>query len=267
MLDRATPCSEGGRFVGYVGACVDVQDRRDLDKARNSFLSLMAHEMRSPLSALSTYVEMVRRKVDTGHMPATAMLGKMLRQVRTFSRLITDLSTTAKLEDGRSLDIIPEAMDLEPWLREQVGLFVEESGLGQPDEDPPHAIAIDIEPGNHSVVADGNRMAQALRCVLDNAYKFSPQGGELRVRMYSDGHDRLIAISDPGIGIVSEEIPLVTRRFFRGQNADPKNFRGMGLGLFFAHEILTAHGGHIDVRSTLGVGSTVILVLPRGSIA
>lgn len=265
IVDHAVPRFEEGGFAGFIGACMDVQDRRELDKAKNSFLSMMAHEMRSPLSALSTYVELVRRKVDAGQMPAVATLGKMLRQVRTFSRLITDLSTTAKLEDGRTLDILPEEMELAPWLSEQVALFIDESGVGEVDADPKQTLVVEVEPGAHIVVADGNRLAQALRCVLDNAHKFTPLGGELRVRLCKEGDDQLLSVADPGIGIPDGEVAFVTRRYFRGSNVDPKNFRGMGLGLFFTHEIVGAHGGRLEISSTAGRGTTVTIRLPRAA--
>ncbi len=265
VIDRGVPHSSDDALVCYMGACMDVQEGRDLDKAKNSFLSTMAHEMRSPLSALSTYLEMVRRKVETGQLPAAQMLGKMLRQVRTFSRLITDLSTTARLEDGRSLDILPEGMELEPWLTEQVAMFVDETGIGESDADPKVSLVVEVLPGAHAVVADGNRLAQALRCILDNAQKFTPEGGEIRVRLVAEPAGTAISVCDPGIGMIPDEQALVTRRYFRGSNADPKNFRGMGLGLFFAHEIVSAHGGRIEIASALGKGSTVTIRLPKGT--
>ena len=260
MYDSAVPYDgDDGKFAGFVGSCIDIQERRDLDVSKTSFLTLMAHEMRTPLSVLATYVEVVRRKVELGQAPPTLTLEKMLRQVRVFARLITDLSSVARLEEGRPIEVNPAPMDLAAMFTETVQGFAE---LLETGEYATHTVAMEVAPGPQPILGDENRLAQAIRSFLDNAKKYSPNGGEIVAKLETRDGGYALSVTDRGIGIPADELAKITRRYFRGSNADPKNFSGVGLGLAFAYEIAAAHGGRLETVSTLGKGTTITLVLP-----
>ena len=109
---------------------------------------------------------------------------------------------------------------------------------------------------------DPGRIAQLLENLVENAVKYSPEGGAVQVKVWREGRWNLLSVTDRGIGIPAAELPLVFSRFYRGTNVDDRRFSGMGLGLFICRAIAEQHGGTISVTSTPGKGSTFVVKLP-----
>jgi signal transduction histidine kinase len=117
------------------------------------------------------------------------------------------------------------------------------------------------------VWADRLRLEQVFAGLLDNAVKYSPQGGTIRIVLEDRDDMHCVRFEDPGIGIPPNEIPSLTRRFFRGSNAPRESFPGLGLGLCFAGEIIGRHGGLLTFRSELDKGTQATVCLPSRDLA
>jgi len=112
------------------------------------------------------------------------------------------------------------------------------------------------------VQGDAERLEQVLVNVLQNAIKYSPEGGQIRVAVRRDGQEARVSVKDPGIGVPKEEQARLFQRFFRAGNATTRNYSGLGIGLFVANEIVRRHGGRFEVESEVGSGSTFTICLP-----
>jgi signal transduction histidine kinase len=124
-------------------------------------------------------------------------------------------------------------------------------------------VSVDFVPIEHEVTAifDRERVMQVASILLDNAVKYTPDGGNITVSVGEEDGSVALAVSDTGVGISQDQLPLVFERFYRADSARAEE--GVGLGLSIARQIAEAHGGTIKVRSKLGVGSTFVLLLPR----
>ncbi len=116
--------------------------------------------------------------------------------------------------------------------------------------------------GSVAVVGDRRRLAQVVDNLLENAVKYSPKGGEIRLAVWSQAGEANLTVSDSGIGIPQQDLPYVFQRFHRGTNVDDRRFAGLGLGLAIARGIVEEHGGRIRVASTSPAGTTVAICLP-----
>ena len=125
-------------------------------------------------------------------------------------------------------------------------------------------VSVEFVPIEHEVTAtfDRERVMQVASILLDNAVKYTPEGGSVTVRVVEEDGGVALAVSDTGVGISEDQMPLVFERFYRADSARAEE--GVGLGLSIARQIAEAHGGTIEARSKLGVGSTFVLLLPRG---
>jgi signal transduction histidine kinase len=217
---------------------------------------MMAHELRSPLQALSILVEVMRRESELGQPPARGRFLKVKAQLDRLSRLITDLTESSQVA---SLPMCLEPLDLENL----VELAVEaRSQKMKAEGDSRHTITFRPEERPFPVVGDRNRLEQVFQSLLDNALKYSPRGGTIDVAMRSQNGWHSVSISDPGIGIPPEELESVGQRFFRASNASWRDFPGLGVGLALAREFVKRMRGELRIESTLDRSTRVIVTLP-----
>jgi signal transduction histidine kinase len=242
ILDRGAPFSDGrGRFAGYIGSCIDIDERRLADRDRAVFLSMLAHEMRSPLTTLRL---LLSRQLGGQ--------GRAKSQIDRLERLISDLAETGRIEEGRGLSLSLGAVDLADLARRIVEV---KAAAGRA------RLTLEAADAPFAVHGDAGRLEQVLTNVVENALKYSPNDGPVRLQLRTQAREHRLAVVDSGIGIAPEDLPLVSRRYFRARNA--RSMGGVGLGLAIGREIIEAHGGRIEVESQLGRGTTVTLVLPR----
>lgn len=266
LFDRGVPFSdERGQFAGFIGSCVDVHERHEAEAAKTQFLAMTAHELRTPVQSIALYVEGLRRKVAAGQPVKDEMFVRLQRQIARFTALARDLAEVARLEQGQGMTLDFEAMDLAELVRETC-VFHEEALALSPKSI--HTIHVRVAPGVYRIRGDRIRLGQVLSNLLDNALKYSPEGGTIEVDVFDDKDGaRVVSVKDPGIGIPAGEVAMVTRRYFRASNAPQMKFAGMGLGLSLSREIIERHGGLLEIRSDLGKGTIVSLVLPPGEIS
>ena len=243
----------------------DVTERARLEKRlveasrlKSEFLANMSHELRSPLNAIIGFAELMHRgKAGPVSDEHREYLGDILASSRHLLLLINDVLDLAKVESGR-MEFVPERVDIEELadeVRDVVRGLIVNRDL---------TITVDVDPAVDTVDIDASRTRQILYNFISNAIKFTPDGGAIRVRVVGDGPDRFrIEVEDTGVGIAPED---VSRLFVAFEQLDPgasKRYAGTGLGLALTKRIAEAQGGHVDVRSAPGGGSTFSVTLPR----
>ena len=267
LFDRGVPFwDDTGAFAGFIGSCVDVHERRMADQMKTTFLSLISHELRTPVTSMSTFLEVALRKASRGEPVDAVVLGRLKSQSDKFAELVRELSDAARLEESVPLALRRGTVELDALVREEVAQMKAEA-TSRVWAETVHTFELRVEPGTYQVRGDGRRLAQVLGNLLHNAMKYSPSGGAIRVVLVQEGPRCRLSVQDVGIGIPDEDIPRVMRRYFRAGNAPPENYPGLGLGLALSKEIAEQHGGSLHLESRLGVGTTVTLELPLGGPA
>jgi two-component system CheB/CheR fusion protein len=259
LFDRGVPFEVDGEFAGFIGSCVDIQDRKQAEANRRTTLSMLAHELRTPLAALQTYLDVIQAKVVS--MIDASTFDKVARQVHRLSKLIDDLSDTARVEGGQQLSCSKKAMDLGEVGSHVAGTYREIV----PRRPVSLCFEADIAPGTYPMFGDPDRIEQVLINILENACKFSAADGLVTLRIFQDGDAHRIEVRDRGIGISAADLPFVTRPYFRASNAHANQYPGAGMGLAIASEIIAQHEGRLVITSEPGKGTEVTITLPRST--
>jgi PAS domain S-box-containing protein len=264
VFDRGVPFEDGqGRFAGFIGSCVDVHEHEVGKREKTNFLMMMAHEQRTPLSALKMFVASMAFRAKHGEPLTDEMFWRLNSQIDRFARLVDMLSETARLEDGRVLELVREPLDLRE-LVERVMRFRAESIASRSDHGQArHEIKLLGDARPCHVFGDALRLEQVFINLLDNAVKYSPKGGSVHVSITPVDTRYEVAVTDCGIGIPSEDLPALTQRYFRARNVSSEHFPGLGIGLSLCKEILEQHGGSMTVTTALQKGTTVRVFVPN----
>ncbi|MDP9458089.1 MAG: HAMP domain-containing histidine kinase [Actinomycetota bacterium] len=217
------------------------------------FVADASHELRTPLTNIEGYSEMLRQWALRDPETAGESVEAIEAESRRMRGLVEGLLALARGDEGPPLK--PETQDLGALTAEAVRSARAAAG---------GKVAVEYEPpGRGEVVAvcDRTRIGQALSVLLDNAIKYTPEGGEVRVEARTREEVAELEVSDTGAGIPAEQLPLVFERFYRGDSARTRG--GAGLGLAIARQIAEAHGGSIEARSEPGKGSAFVLRIPK----
>jgi PAS domain S-box-containing protein len=236
------------------------QEAQAAVKARDRFVSIASHELRTPIARVKGYAEMVLAAHADGDL-TDEMLQRSLRRINHASDrltvLVRDLLDVSKISAGNHLPLRVQTLDLTELLREIVGRYQEHiSGAGH--------LLLDIVGTPASVSADPDRIEQVLTNLLDNALKYSPDGVELHVRIQPKARGVLLEVQDHGIGLPPEAAERIFEPFSRATNAEQLQITGMGLGLYICRNIIEQHRGRIWARSAgEGTGTLISIWLPQ----
>jgi two-component system, OmpR family, sensor kinase len=231
-------------------------------RAREDFLSVAAHELKTPLTSLRGMAQLALRRFrrDGGLAPERleGALRTMDAQSAKLSRLVEQLLDVSRIERGR-LALVREEVDLVRLVRD--------TAQHAQDLTARHTIRVEVPPEPVVAPADALRLEQVLTNLLDNAVKYSPDGGDVEVILARSGYGWLeIAVRDHGVGIVPEERERVFERFYQVDRL--AHAPGLGIGLHVAREIVALHGGRIEIQTPPdGVGARIALTLPSGEVA
>lgn len=246
-----------GAGGGAVVVVRDVTAQRLADQERDAFLSLIAHEVKSPLTAITGFAQLARRAIGDESPAGQARVARHLRvieqQVTRLSRLMDDLSTANRLGRG-TLRFEPVRCDLAALVR----AAIEQHGAAQES----HRIALAVAAEPLPVLADPLRLDQLLANLLLNAARYSPQADRVAVELGSDGANAHLAVRDWGIGIPAPELGRIFDRFYRASNSADHGFGGLGLGLYLSRAIVARSGGAIWAEPAPGGGTTFRVTLP-----
>lgn len=230
----------------------------ELGQAKSHFVHMVAHELRSPLAAIQSLLDVVLEGyAGTVDESSREVLQRAQRRIEFLLLLVNDLLDLAagRLAQGQHE---PTPVDLATLCRRVVDLLrarAAEKGV---------ALSMEIAPGSYSLWGVSARLESLLTNLLDNAIKYTPSGGRAQVRLWREGGDILCSVADTGIGIPEEALPRLFGEFYRAPNARAAEKEGTGLGLAIARQAALAHGGRIDVRSELGKGTVFTVTLPAG---
>jgi signal transduction histidine kinase len=231
------------------------QQAQDAIQLRDTFLSIASHELKTPLTSLYGNAQLLRRRLEQagglGERDQRA-LGVIVEQSARLDRMISMLLDISRLQAGR-LSIARLPLNLTTLIEALIDEI-------RPTLDDHRFELHSSEP--LVIHGDELRLHQVVMNLLQNAVKYSPAGGTVRVTVQRSGNHAAVSVTDPGIGIPQQDIPNLFSQFFRATNAQERNIGGIGLGLYVVHQIVSLHGGRVDVQSTEGQGSTFTVLLP-----
>jgi signal transduction histidine kinase len=258
-LPVTNPKDEIGRLTTTINGLLARLDaafrrREEALSRQRRFAADASHELRTPLTSISGHARMLDEWALEGDKEtAHRSVGTIRKEAGRMRGLIESLLTLTRGDEGAPMEV--GRYDLGA-----VGKEATETAGAAADG----RVSVGFVPIEHEVTAtfDRERVMQVASILLDNAVKYTPDGGSVTVRVVEEDGGVALAVSDTGVGISEDQMPLVFERFYRADSARAEE--GVGLGLSIARQIAEAHGGTIEARSKLGVGSTFVLLLPRG---
>jgi signal transduction histidine kinase len=236
-------------------ARVQVAALEELARLKDEFVSQVSHELRGPLSPIFGYAELL---IEQRESPEAVQryAGVIQEGAGRLQRLVDDLLDLNRLESGRyrlERQPVPVGDLLERRARELRHLSTR------------HTIVLNAPATLPAVDVDPDRVSQVVTNLVTNAVRYSPDGGEIRLRAARQGDTVIVSVSDQGIGIPADRVGRIFEKFYRVDNSVTRSVSGTGLGLAISRELVEAHGGRMSVESTPGAGSTFSFSLPVAS--
>jgi signal transduction histidine kinase len=226
--------------------------REEATRLKDDFLSAAAHDLKTPLTTLVAQAQLLERRAMRQPDQPTDVAGiqRIVRESKRLSSLVVELLDVTRADEGTLVGV-----------REPIDLVAVAREVCERRSTPRHPCVVE---GEASVLGSYSRgrIAQLVEHLVENAVKYSPEGGEVRVRVWCEDGEAHLTVADRGIGIPREDLPHVFDRFRRGTNVDDRRFAGMGLGLYICRGIAEQHGGRLWGSSEPGQGSTFQVVLP-----
>lgn len=253
IIFRAEPVRDGfGKIVAWFGSGVDITERKELERRRDDFIGIASHELKTPLSSIKGYTQLLERMVrETDNAKAKLYLAKTSTYIDRLNSLITDLLDVSRIQAGKLQFDISE-FDFDALVKDGVESI-------QPTTTH-HQIEVRGK-ADIKIEADRNRLEQVLTNLLTNAIKYSPQATKVIVRVKKNDATIEISVQDFGIGIPKEKQARIFERFYRVESS-AKSFPGLGIGLYISNEIVERHGGKLKIESEEGQGSVFTIILP-----
>jgi PAS domain S-box-containing protein len=252
--------NEEGRDLGIVAIFNDITEMKNIDKMKSSFVAMASHELRTPLTAIKGFSSTLLEGIDEdmySKEDQREFLGIVVQECDRLRRLIDDLLNTSRIESGESLRPNYTRFELEPLLEKAV--------MVQQQASSKHKVILKVHNElPDTIIGDQDKLDQILTNLLNNAIKYSPNGGDVLVHAKSEGDEILIGVQDQGMGIPKDHLMRVFERFHRVDNEDNRKIYGTGLGLFLVkHLVERVHLGQIWAESEVGVGSTFYVRIPK----
>lgn len=233
-------------------AIEDITDKKEIDRRKDDFLSIASHELKTPLTTIKGFVQLLERMVPENASEKFIMtLNKVSVNVDRLNNLISELLDTSKIQSG-NIEIHKDPFDIDKLIHDSV----ENLALATPE----YNITISSNT-QATILGDELQILQVINNLVSNAVKYSP--GKDKVDIYCNrvGNFVKVSITDYGMGISQQDQSKIFERFFRARDIQ-KKFPGMGIGLYICHEIIAGHGGTLWVESEIGTGSTFNFTLP-----
>lgn len=224
-----------------------------LMKQKDEFLSIASHELKTPVTSLKGYTQLLAVLPAGNEADKKQMYLKMDSQVNKLTKLINDLLDTTKLQDGY-LAYKMEPLQLEALVAETIDEFQKTA----------HQQIVLQTTASALIMADRDRISQVVSNLLSNAVKYAPDSTEIKVGVYPDGENVVCYVQDFGVGMPMDEQEKIFEKFYRIGRTNGYTYPGLGLGLFIVKEIIGRHGGAIWVESEPGKGSSFFVSLPAG---
>ena len=251
---------ESGFISGLVCVLTDVTEQQKIDRERRNFVSNVSHELRTPLTSIKSYTEALVDGAWENKEIAPGFLKVIETETDRMMRMITDLLNLSRMDQNR-LGLEKEFINMNELVLHIVNRF-EMVLQSEPYRDKNYRILTDITQRDLWVELDQDKITQVLDNIINNAIKYSPDGGRIIIRLMETHTDIIVSVSDEGLGISRKDIPHLFDRFYRVDKARSRAMGGSGLGLAIAQEVVQLHGGKIWVNSIENKGSTFFVSLP-----
>jgi len=264
ILSRGTPRYDGdGHFQGYIGAALDVTERKaaeealgHADRRQNEFLSMLAHELRNPLAPIRNAIQIMER-INSGQDRRIDHAREVIdRQSGNLTRLIDDLLDVSRIDSGK-ITLRRERVVVQDVVRKAIE--------GQQAQALEKRQTLDVRLPDARVYVNGDpvRLAQAFGNVVNNAIKFTPEGGRVEVTMNLEGDHVNVVVADNGAGIEPAMLPHLFDLYRKGQDVERQGNTGLGLGLTIVRRLIEMHSGRVVAQSAgRGQGSRFVIELP-----
>ena len=241
----------GERVDGWLLSILPARALDEIEQLKSEFVGTVSHELKTPLAAIKAYCETMLANAALSKEQTQEYLGVISFQADRLERLIDNLLLVTRVEAGQLLK-----------RRVKLGLdAILERAIAELSYDA-SAYSIELSIGDAKVSGDPDRLVSVFTHLLDNAIKYMPGGGVVRIEAEEADGKTLVSVHDQGIGIEDEHLPFIFDRFYRVDSDLTSSVGGSGLGLFLVHALVRAHGGVVEVRSDPGVGSVFTLSLP-----
>ena len=248
---------ESGFISGLVAVLHDTTEQEKEERERRLFVSNVSHELRTPLTSVKSYLE----ALDEGALSepvAPDFIKVSLDETNRMMRMVTDLLHLSRIDNATShLDV--ELINFTAFITFILNRF---DKIRAQDQEKKYELVRDYPINSVWIEIDTDKMTQVIDNILNNAIKYSPDGGKITVSMKTTDDQMILSISDQGLGIPKQDLPKIFDRFYRVDRARSRAQGGTGLGLAIAKEIIKQHNGFIWAKSEYGKGSTFTIVLP-----
>jgi len=228
---------------------------RQMDRVRTDFVANVSHELKTPLTSIRGFVETLEDGAINDNENARRFLAIIKKHAERLGNIINDLLRLSELEAGGRMEMA--GFDLKGLIDEVVMGFGHSLGIKR------QTLSVEAAGGDFVTQGDRDKLEQVFVNLIDNAIKYTKEGGQIKVRLAADGDCLTVAVEDNGIGIPEDDIEHVFERFYRVDKAHSREVGGTGLGLSIAKHIVLAHNGQIRIDSEPGRGTKVIVTLVR----
>ncbi len=254
---RCVPFLDGrGHLVGALAVFEDVTALRRLDQMKDEFVSMVAHEIASPLGSVMAQLQTLAKGIPGPlNQKQLHLVERALARVGGIVKLSKDLLNIAKIEAGTLGRV--EEVELGPILEEAVDM------LRPRAQEKGQSLGLELEPGLAPIRGVGRAILEVAVNLVSNAIKYTPEGGRIRVRAWPREDGVAFAVSDTGFGLAPEDQKRIFQRFYRVRDAQTRDIVGTGLGMSIVKKVVEEHRGRIEVESERGKGSTFTVILPR----
>ncbi len=243
---------------GYIVVFQNITESALLEKNRREFIANVSHELRTPLTSVKGATETILEDDEMPESIRRHFLNIVINESDRMTRIVQDLLVLSRL-DNRRMSWKPVKFDMYDSINQMC------SALRAEAQTHSHRLIFDTQKETaYPIYADKERIEQVITNIIGNAIKYTPDGGKITVALWEDANQKYnISVQDTGVGISKEDISHLFERFYRVDKSRSTDAGGTGLGLSIAKDIIDAHGGKIDVESTVGEGTTVTVILPK----
>lgn len=245
--------NEKEEAIRFIGSALEITRQKEDEQRKNDFIGMVSHELKTPLTSLSAYVQVLQGKAQKSQDSfSVGALEKVDKQVKKMSAMINGFLNISRLESGK-INISKQSFNIEDLVKESIEeTLITISG---------HNITL-VPCNTTTVYADRDKIASVISNMLSNAVKYSEQGKNVEVRCQISDDDVHVSVKDEGIGIKAPDIEKLFERYYRVETDTTKHISGFGIGLYLSAEIIKRHDGKIWVESEPGRGSTFFFSLP-----
>lgn len=252
---NAVPIIQAGGVEGAVLVFHDITELRRLERLRQDFVANVSHELRTPLSSIKGYAETLLEGALDDAANAHDFVGIIHRDSQRLSKLIDDLLDLSKIESGK-MKMVFLPVDMRGVILRVAAVLENQA------KNKLVSLSVEAEEDLPKVMADESRLSQVILNLLDNAIKYTQEGGSVKISVRIEDEHARVDVADTGIGIPDEDISRIFERFYRVDKARSRELGGTGLGLSIVKNIISAHNGQVWASSQFGKGSIFSFTIP-----